>query len=862
MMTRLTICLNFILLPVFAWGEVPNPYPPQAGEKTLVVRWGFESGVEGWTTHQDVVMSHDDGVMKLMTSAPDPIISSPKFDVAPNSLVTITLRIRSQVSTEAQFFWNSHQIPGSTETRKTTFLITKSNDWKTYQCSMSYEGRLQRLRFDPATIDGKVEIDWIQVEASPRPGLLIAAVEQKNVGLQAVIQNRTAKLVEFDLNGSTVSLLADAQKKFPLDDSLVGSQFVKPVKVTVQKSGDPTQSRTAVLINPAGKDDWFRLTSGDLTLEVASNGHGARILKRKQPVAVIAPLAWKPGHLIDLNVRQEGESLVCSGGPVTNLILRFKEGELSYELEAKEEIEGPVVRALGQLEQGLLPGVEHLGRGESSSSTLDIHGPEHIRYQPPYWHVTMPLMSYITDLASISLAWEKTSLQPTFATPNFFDGTDDHRMSLQGSQISATLRIGDSFAEGERLSDSILWAVRRAGGFPALPKTDMTTEQEWDLSRTGLMKSDLFEEGAWYHAIVPGHRKMPDKPKYFSDMASALFRLDGTLPNANHLHRGGGHIRNDTAFFVTGQAEQWLRQIDQQAANSRRIQKEDGSYRYDGEFKAGHFENTSSGQCAQHAVILLQHAKATGNTSSLSVGLKSLEFIKRFRTPRGAQVWECPLHAPDLMASAKMVTAYVIAYELTQSREYLDLAVQWALTGVPYIYLWNEWPIQRYASIATLCATHYQAPVWIGRPVQWVGLVYADALLDLYEHDQTLDWKHLANGILISGIQQQYLEGPTVGSLADSLNLPSQKLLPADINPCSLMSLRMRLEGPQDRPRTVINGSHRIVSPFPTKFLSETEIEISAVPGLTYQILIDGKRVRSINSAGRDVISLSPAKKN
>ena len=44
-----------------------------------------------------------------------------------------------------------------------------------------------------ATIDGKIEVDWIQIEASPRPPFVIAALEQTKTGLQTVIQNRTDK---------------------------------------------------------------------------------------------------------------------------------------------------------------------------------------------------------------------------------------------------------------------------------------------------------------------------------------------------------------------------------------------------------------------------------------------------------------------------------------------------------------------------------------------------------------------------------------------------------------------------------------------------------------------------------------------
>ena len=109
------------------------------------------------------------------------------------------------------------------------------------------------------------------------------------------------------------------------------------------------------------------------------------------------------------------------------------------------------MRALGLLEQGLLAGVEHLGRGERSSSDIDIHGPEHIRFAPDPFHVTMPLMSFVTELGSVAMNWTETSLQPTFAAPNFVDGTPDHRMSLRGRSIEASIHFGGSFADGAQI---------------------------------------------------------------------------------------------------------------------------------------------------------------------------------------------------------------------------------------------------------------------------------------------------------------------------------------------------------------------------------------------------------------------------
>jgi hypothetical protein len=248
---------------------------------------------------------------------------------------------------------------------------------------------------------------------------------------------------------------------------------------------------------------------------------------------------------------------------------------------------------------------------------------------------------------------------------------------------------------------------------------------------------------------------------------------------------------------------------------------------------------------------LLRFAKITGDKAAKAAGLKALEFMKRFRTPRGAQVWECPLHAPDIMASAYATQAYIYGYELTGDESFRELAIRWALSGVPFVYQWENRPIMRYATTATLCATHYEAPVWIGRPVQWCGLVYADALLDLAPHDETLDWKKLAEGILISGEQQQYVEGPSRGLLADSLILKTQKLLPFDINPCALVSLRLRMKGDPSGLHFAEADGRRVIAPFPVSIEGGKAI-VQGKEGLSYQVILDGERIVEVKSKGVD----------
>jgi hypothetical protein len=287
-----------------------------------------------------------------------------------------------------------------------------------------------------------------------------------------------------------------------------------------------------------------------------------------------------------------------------------------------------------------------------------------------------------------------------------------------------------------------------------------------------------------------------------------------------------------------------------------RTQHADGSYRYGGKYRRGHFEDTASGVCARPAYQLLEHAYYTGDQRSLQAGLKTLAYMKRFRTPRGAQTWEVPLHTPDILASGQAVWAYTRAFELTGDRSHLQEARRWAITGLPFVYQWSNQPIMAYATTPVLGATNWRTPNWIGLPVQWCGTMYAYALLMFAPYDNTLDWRQLAEGITLCGEQMQYLDGPSIGTLPDVFNLKSQSRHPADINPGALVSLRLQLSGRLDALAMSTDGQHRVVAPYPGE-IRDGKAVIQGKTGTTYQIVIDGERVVTVESKGEDVVELT-----
>ena len=105
-----------------------------------------------------------------------------------------------------------------------------------------------------------------------------------------------------------------------------------------------------------------------------------------------------------------------------------------------------------------------------------------------------------------------------------------------------------------------------------------------------------------------------------------------------------------------------------------------------------------------------------------------------------------------------MAKAYALGYTVSGREQYLEQARYWAWTGVPFVYLQppTSQPVGSYSTIAVLGATNWKAPLWLGRPVQWCGLVYASALHLLSECDPQGPWEDIANGITTVGLNMTW----------------------------------------------------------------------------------------------------------
>jgi len=358
---------------------------------------------------------------------------------------------------------------------------------------------------------------------------------------------------------------------------------------------------------------------------------------------------------------------------------------------------------------------------------------------------------------------------------------------------------------------------------PPRPALDAYVTQ----AAAGWLDSPLRDGGRFRHAVGNG---FPPQPAF--DAAWMLDALASVSPPGARRERwrsaaaeAAGAVAAGQEFFaqvghlqtsLAGLARGRFGDIQPQAATLARqlLEPTSGAFDADGlaryrppaqgiDYSRTHDSREASGFAALPVARALQAALQAGERELVGVALDRLRRLERFRggVPRGAQTWEIPLHTPDILASANLVKAYVLGYRITGDPLFLERAREWAWTGVPFIYLdpldgvpADANRVGPYATIAVLGVTQWKVPVWIGLPVQWCGLVYADALRWLQPHDRAGPWGQLADGITLSAIQQCYPVGhPRAGLLPDSFDLELQARNPADINPGTLQPLALEL---------------------------------------------------------------------
>lgn len=844
----LTLTFSFPVLFVFfcfhPWmaAEAVNPFPRPVIASDPAFDWTFENTTCNFEPLHQCTLTAGADCLSVRSTGTDPYFAGPAISLQGPACVTIDMR--TAASPSMQLFYATDQSPNFNEKMSVVVKINPDANWHTYELVIPTEDQINRIRIDPGAAEGIYEFRSIKVIRQHYHPLEIAAVKTSHDTIDVTIKNHGDTPQPFRMDDKKATLSPGDETTVTLQSQLAGRCFAQQI-LSLEADGLPPIKRSIFLYDLNAPGDFVTLSSGLFSARIETSGHYAQLQLNHKTVAVLAPIVHQQGRLPEFTLQPATEkNQVRFQGRDITLALHLTEDAVQIDIDSSRPCEGPVVRPIGNLEQGLFSGLEYLGKNERSSTRLDIETDGSLRFAPDVMQVTMPLMACVTDNAAIGFLWENMTHQPTYAVPNFVDGTEDDRMSLEGQSMRVRLLVKKDGA----LEDVIYWALKEHP-LPPVPQRPRTFQAQKQLSLDCLNGPDRSDKG-WAHCVEDHWPRAP-----FCDQASTVWRLTGQLPEFERYQLGGAHIRNEAIYFVTGAAGQWLNLKKAQIESFIHTQQPDGSFRYDGPYRRGHFEDTASGYCAWRAVLMTESAWLTGDQDVKKAAVKTLDYMKRFRTPRGAQTWEVPLHTPDILASAFLVWSYVRGYEITGDPGYLAEAHRWALSGVPFVYQWSSKPVMPYATIAVYGATNWVAPNWMGLPVQWCGLDYAYALLLLAPYDPSVEWRHLAEGILVAGEQMQITSGPNIGALPDSFDLQTQHPNPWMINPCALISVELLLRGQLDSLAVAHNDQHRVIAPFPVT-IKDNNARIDAVKGINYQIIIDAARIIDIHSAGEDIIPL------
>ncbi len=534
--------------------------------------------------------------------------------------------------------------------------------------------------------------------------------------------------------------------------------------------------------------------------------------------------------------------------------------EASYRLRSEEPLEilgfdGPMLYALDR-DEAVFPGLEWLVEDELSSDSLDIAEghPDQQRYVVHPNMITVPAVGVHGNFGTVGLLWDvhqkwdgnRDRPAFVFGSPDRFNNQRGHLMGLflpsvpeftpvnsRRAEKGYPLKVGQTlelsariFADG--MAKDSLAAIEeylRTFGLPdpaRLPHGDYAGEiafsmqayleslwdaqtQEWWTSKNGGILSQKARPAAFCADLLLGELFTEDEElkRACRQRAELVCKLIEQPPRLDMLRYG--------ARFDLAWANPLL------VANLLMSRAPDGTWRYDADREGsgpfvgkdyrdlGPHEALEIGICAAKATAVLRYARIAGDLQAYQAMLPTLERMQSFRVPRAAQVWEVPVHTPDVLAAAEAVEAFLEAYRFSGERRWLEEAVLWARRGLPFIYLWAdaEKPFLLGASIPVFGATWYEGS-WFGRPVQWNGLRYAEALLALVKYDRRLPWDEIARLIVTSAIHQQDQGGENVALWPDNISAIDAEKCPWVFAPRQIIDCLLKLMDRDPEPQTTI----------------------------------------------------------
>ena len=761
----------------------------------LLYLWDFSESLHAWTGNARVtgLQSTDEG-MDFESTGLDPWVEGPSRRYPNDQELLVTIRMRSTADPSAEMFYGRTFVAE----KSVRFTANTDGEWHDYTLMLPALGPTARLRLDPCGFDGHITVAWIRVDtlvSFEPPAIETPKRPSPGDGQPAVLQSGELQLVHFGERWGGFVLNVDGVEMASGHDS------------------------GRIGFSDGEQGIWLELRDAEFQLDP----NGDSRLVANGTVRDASDGVWNLRRVFSVDERNGTIDIETTlETSVDRELVHFPWLTLLPGLEQYEE----------RKHQALLSGVEYLA-DEPSSSEADIRGPAHVRRVPNPLDFTQPLMTINQEGRYLGLIWEPSDMcAAIFDSPDRVFESNAHLFALWAPGVGrvrmenmlyayapVTVRAGDILRQRCTLvagmGESVVPAVQdyvALKGLPDLPEFEGGLQTAVDRLAHGWLDSAVHDDGRWRHAVwgsnfpaqaasdasvfmrwLANHAEKPslatrlvegaerglerrrtDDPNYLSGVSHVRFPISALLFGNVFPHLGE---RSSSAFSIATRFDGFgIRQYIAPAGGT--------------DYGATHFADHTNGLSATDLATILEVASLTGDDRLVTRGLTLLaQITERYANtvPRGAQTWEVPLHTPDILASAYMLKCCLLGYEMTGNREFLEKAEYWAWTGVPFVYLVSptSGDIGEYATIPVYGATNWQAPLWIGLPVQWCGLVYRTWLHELSRHDPDGPWEQIAKGITLTGLQMSWLEsdGERQGLLPDIFDLEGQHRDGPAINP-------------------------------------------------------------------------------
>ncbi len=772
--------MTVLIVPVSAYGKA-------------VAEWDFSKGAEGWKGNSRVekLTSSLEGLL-VKAIGQDPWIEGPAIDLPGEKIIRVKIRLKSNADTGAELFYGRAFRAG----HSVRFTIRNDGKWHDYSLVVREKlGKGTRFRLDPCTGQGEVTVAFIKVEAI---GEIVAPSLEK--------PERPIKI------GSNKVPVKSGSLEFEHYGGGWGNFTIKVDGVEMAAGYECELLGMVFDESP----EWLSVKDAEVTFRSKSKGEFiSRAIIRDSRRAT-----WEVQRRIR-PAKQQGTLIVET---------EMKVNEDRDIVHIPWLTIFPGLGTFGERKyQGLFAGVEYLC-DEPSSSEADIETPEHIRRVPEPVKITFPLMAIAHNGNYIGVIWEQCDMvAATFDSPDRIYNSGAHVMALSGPAVGE-LRFENEFCAHTpfRLRASkplkvslliiggkgktIVPAIKKyveLKGLPAGPEFEGGFNAVVNLLAHGWLDSQINHDGLFRHAVWG--ENFPPAPaadaamyidwlsNYIKDeklserLDDAKYKTLGRIPSGQAFSSGVSHTRPPTAPFIFGRTYEFVQRRRSEALGLLRNFDKDGVKAYrpgKTDYSRTHFAKHANGLSGRDMVRILESAALSGDKELISKALRLLDkqtALYAETVPRGAQTWEVPLHTPDILASAHMVKAYTLGYIISGKEEYLERARYWAWTGLSFVYLYppTSATVGPYSTVAVLGATNWRAPLWLGRPVQWCGLVYCSALQMLSVCDTEGPWEKIAKGITTAGLQMSWpmTDKERLGLLPDFFDLKAQVGAGPAINP-------------------------------------------------------------------------------